>query len=127
MLKGINVSAGYRTDIGFNARVGLTAGQATDAPVLWLTPEEDRAAPEYGSSLTETTYVFTAVVKRRDIADIRQCMETTDTTLAGLTERIRYQSAQPAYREDAGELIGCRLTYTIQYRIAKGDPDTVFA
>jgi len=59
------------------------------------------------------------------IADVRQALETSDTTLNALIERIRYESAEPAYHEDAGELCGARLKYTIQYRIAKGDPDNL--
>ena len=144
LLGQISPLEGYRTDVGTNVQVRLVAGQATQAPVCYLTPEREIGAPEYGNTVCESTYSVTVIVGRKDvwiqdypdadaewviidslIGDVRKALESRDATLEALIERLRYDGAEPAYREDAGELIGAKLTYSIQYRIAKGDPDNL--
>jgi len=145
MLETITRVGGYRTQIGEHVHVGVSAGEAEQVPSIWLTPGTDRGTVEYGNALNESEYEILAAVNSRDtlidgyvadpsaqwvivdalIADVRQCMETPDATLNSLIERLRYESAEPAYREDGGELCGARIRYTIQYRIAKGDPDNL--
>lgn len=134
-----------RTGIGLNVSIGLSQLNAPEVPSVTLTPGADRAVQGYGNSLTETEYAITAFVNRKEaryaaytadpgagwalvdamIADIRQVLETPDADLEDLIELISYEGTRPAYSEEGGEIIGAELRYNIQYRIAKGDPDSL--
>jgi len=142
-LELIRTDGGYRTDVGNLVHVAQLRGTPAEAPCIYLLPETERADKQYGAAQRERSYSITCIVNRRDtvvhgytanpaaewvivdalIADVCQAMEAAGAFSGTLVEHVQYERAEPMYHEEGGELTGVRLSYSIRFAIAKGDPD----
>ena len=138
----ISQDNGYLTSVGRKVHAAIHGGTPTDVPCIYLLPTKETGSVQYGVSQRERTYEITAIVNRRAthigeyvadpsaewvivdalISDVCMAMEAPGAFSSSLVEHVTYEGAEPAYHEDGGELSGVRLTYSVRFAIAKGDP-----
>lgn len=143
LLESVLPANGFRTDVGQNVHVAQLRGTPTDLPCIYLVPEKELGARQYGIGQREKTYKITCVVDRQQtsvagyiadptaewaivdalIADVCEALEAPGAFNSSLVENITYEGAQPGYHETGGVATGVSLTYSIRFSIAKGDPD----
>lgn len=116
-------------------RIGMRAGYAEEAPVIYLTPGRESIEPAYGFNAKTSEYTIILTVDQRDyeiddyeivdrlIASVEQAIAIPDQQLDDLIERKTLTGTRPGYREDQGNLIGAELTYQIVYAADPADPD----
>jgi hypothetical protein len=104
--------------------------------MLFITPGRESATARYGVQEVQRDWVFTGFVDTTNagteehelvdqiIWDIRRCVESRDSTLEGLTERVAFSGADPGYHEDGSTIVGAAVTYQVTYSVDMADPST---
>ena len=144
MLAGITRAGGYHTDLGRHVAVGDVRRNPDDVPGVVVMPGRETASPAYGLGRTVQQVRVAAALNRLEsrvegysadpgapwvlvgaiVSDLRKCLETRDSTLAGLVEHIGYSGTDaPLFGDSGGELVAVDVLFEVRFATAKGVPD----
>lgn len=139
-LAAVTRANGYTSDAGQSVYIGRGQGYLSEAPALYLLPGIERREAGYGTHIATPEYQITCLVDGSDYpdspdyilidalaADLCHVFSTLGPALDGLAAGLTLTNLRPGYPEEAGNTIGCSLSFTLQYQVSLSDPYTALA